>query len=257
MFCVYCGSKNPNFGDFCSICGKGLYKNDAESQSRINPDESSPQIPTSTAYAFAPKDMNEYSAEYAIKTNDDLLLLNQQRDDLVPAAQSALLTELQSRDCLPTGNLTGQTSADSGLKGVGGWLLFLCVMLTVVNPLLIGITLANEIYTVVQREYVEDWLWRLVWAEMILGSLVILFGVYAGMALWKVRPHAVQFALTYIVILPLYVIALEVVAIVVVPNATALSFDGVAIGRSLVGAIIWMAYLQRSVRVRNTYPDAA
>src|SRR5580704_15804146 len=80
-------------------------------------------------------------------------------------------------------------------EGLGGWLLFLCVSLTLVGPLL---TLGYLVWLIYLNTYyvVPEW----VPIEILLLPLLAVFSVYAGVALWTLRPRGVRIVKIYLVV---------------------------------------------------------
>jgi len=149
----------------------------------------------------------------------------------------------------------------SELKGVGGWLLLLCLRLTIFGPIFLLITLFGAIST--SNEY------SIAFAQapgftvviiVIVCSIYIvpmLFGIYAGIALWTIRKHAVR--LTKIA--TLIFLGLNLLDILAALGMAALgrqvaNLSGAYVALNLPilgGNIVWYAYLNRSERVKNTY----
>lgn len=81
---------------------------------------------------------------------------------------------------------------------------------------------------------------------------LIVFGVYAGIELWKKRPRGVLLAKRFL-------IAFGIVSIlgrVLLPRALGLASKGSAAIPPLLIAAAWYIYLTRSRRVRQTYGTA-
>jgi hypothetical protein len=128
--------------------------------------------------------------------------------------------------------------------GVGGWLLVLCALLLVWHPLSLGLAASS----VLDRLPVRGLPLALV---LMLRLLVTALGIAAGLALLTRRGAAVALAKTalvasaatdlFVYLTPFY------------PN-NRLPGDTVwYVAASLTYHGIWLAYLFRSTRVRNTY----
>ena len=144
----------------------------------------------------------------------------------------------------------GQAGAPPGPRGVGGWLLLLCVMLTIVGPLIVlGLLLL----------YCQGRPASLGLAAVVLlqaGSTA--YGMYAGLGLWALRPGALQRAKKAL----LYGLAANVVTAVVqlAAGPAAGSASGLlnSVMLQLLPDLVFFtacfAYLNKSARVQATYP---
>ena len=142
---------------------------------------------------------------------------------------------------------TNPVSTPSTAKpyGIGGWLAFLCVSFTVISPL----AWFGETVNFLQKDHVA------------LGVLALVMGTFSilvAVDLWQKDPSAIKRVKAYLL--------LNIGASVIISFAgTPGSLDdphvlGFAIGQSIavlvVGSIvtaIWWLYLDKSVRVKNTY----
>ena len=157
----------------------------------------------------------------------------------------------------------GKSTPDSPLVGVKGWLLVFCVLLTIVVPLLALWNLVSEWAVVAHiaegpyADYLSTIRLIVVLNEMVAIPLAA-FGVYAGIALWSVKPNAVRIAkiglvasLAYNLLWPL---VLEAVSDLPreIHNAMISELANGA-RNALISFAIWFTYLYRSKRVRATY----
>lgn len=140
-------------------------------------------------------------------------------------------------------------------KGVRGWLLVLCLMLTVVGPAISTWLMANE-YTNAAPLFSES----LSVHVLVVGSLVFMacsvaFGAYAGLRLWLIRPNAVNTAKHAL----LFGLAADVItttieaATALVPSDRLLFQVEVSLVPSLIFFTLCFAYLNKSKRVYATY----
>jgi hypothetical protein len=150
-------------------------------------------------------------------------------------------------------------AAESGLHGVRGWLLVLCLYLMVLVPLLailglIGVWQGASKAPSLQNALIFEALF-----EFALGA----FAFYAGLALYQRRAGAAAIAKIYfITMLTLGVLVLGIVLLGLVSQfsdpALARQLRGPAIVaalRQIVPAGLWLFYLEQSKRVRATYPE--
>lgn len=142
-------------------------------------------------------------------------------------------------------------------RGVRGWLLVLCVVMTLVGPV-ISAWLIAEGYAVAVPYFAGS---RLVLAVFI-GTLMltlaaVAYGIHAGLRLWWVRPGAVATAKNAL----LFGLAVDVVSAAVHTAMRPVAESGWALRSDLTSTLlpglvfftVCFAYLNRSARVRATY----
>jgi hypothetical protein len=148
------------------------------------------------------------------------------------------------------------------VTGVGGWLLFLCYALTVFSPLnWIRESVASyhvfkrvvPVYPLFGPRYA---LITLITLLTLITGAVMLFGLYAGVQLWRERRGAVTLARRFLVLVPLVPLA-GPIPYAFLPGVP-VNLKAVAEGFlfTLFWAVLWYSYLRRSVRVENTFPEA-
>lgn len=151
-------------------------------------------------------------------------------------------------------------SPDS-LKGVGGWLAFLIVILTVLSPVANIGMLAKEFHDIEMESpimlhisaYVQyKWF---CWGAVLVASAI---SITAGCLLWKKHEwKSVRYTISVLWLIGPF-------SIVLVGLYFYMSFGTDMIGgfmkdmsgpfaKSIFWAIVWTAYLLKSKRVRNTY----
>jgi hypothetical protein len=121
------------------------------------------------------------------------------------------------------------TILESTPHGVGGWLLVLCILLTVVSPLFC---------------FAELWRYQTDF-QLLLNIVLILFSILTGILLWTGRRIGRQLAEIY------FWIFLALAWLYVLFNNSPEQ-----IGRAVAASIIcpaWLLYLNKSKRVFNTY----
>jgi len=144
-------------------------------------------------------------------------------------------------------------------RGVRGWLLILCLNTTILDPLTMFLTVFLVASATKPFFGEHPDLLRLCLASGILRLALAVFSVYAGVALWKIAPGAVSIAKKYFLAVVLYAVVASFLPVLVgLPRE---SYEEMA-GQSLVNsfltmayAIAWYSYLQRSRRVKATYPS--
>jgi hypothetical protein len=128
--------------------------------------------------------------------------------------------------------------------GVGGWLLILCRLLVVGHPLSLAVTATNALNAISVRG-------APVAIILLVRLMVVGFGVAAGRALQNVRPGAVGLAKT-----ALLTSAATDVFVYTTPFYPSNRLPGdtvLYVLASLAYHGLWIAYLQRSKRVRATF----
>jgi hypothetical protein len=146
------------------------------------------------------------------------------------------------------------------LQGVGGWLMFFIVCLTIIGPLIALFTVVILLMGAGANVNSDSTLASLfaVFALLIIPYTV--WGMFIGIALWKIRPGAVRQAKQYLIwgsipfaflfnLLPFMVLPPWHRGAQLAPSA----FTSIAISVAL--ALAWNSYLTKSRRVAITYPQ--
>jgi len=149
----------------------------------------------------------------------------------------------------------------AGLHGVRGWLLLLCVYLVIVMPLIAVLGAIGAL----QRAAAAPALRGALLTEVVLDVGLSILAAYAGWALYRMRHNAVRITKIYFIIM----FALAIFGLItLLATAPVLSQpqDNVALLNTLrapamvaslrqaILSAVWLVYLQRSKRVRATYP---
>ncbi len=143
------------------------------------------------------------------------------------------------------------------LKGVKGWLLFLCLCLTVLDPLSIvtNLFIATDAAKTEFERHPEFLTFILVSGVCRIALMV--FSIYAGISLWKVVPGAVLVAKKYLQAVLFYsVFAVFLPRIVGLPDEIYRDLAAANLVNSLLTicyVAAWFLYLTHSKRVRATY----
>ena len=146
---------------------------------------------------------------------------------------------------------------DIQFKGVRGWLLLLCVNLTILDPFSI---LFNLIFvTNLSKPYFDKQagLLKLIFINGTCSIGLAVFSIYAGVSLWKVLPSAPAVAKKYLLAVSIYsIISLFIPALVGLTDESDKSLSGNNIINGLLTilyATVWYLYLKKSRRVQITY----
>ncbi len=146
------------------------------------------------------------------------------------------------------------------LKGVGGWLLLLIVLLAIYTPVMgfynlyYDFIVSARVFPVLESN--PAWVqYRM--AVWIVFAIFCLFCFIAGYALWRVhKPMSVQFAIGVIwlagPVVPLVYAAIAS-AVFHLDFAQAIKPFYLGIAATAIQSAIWTGYLLKSVRVKNTY----
>jgi hypothetical protein len=134
------------------------------------------------------------------------------------------------------------------LRGVGGWLLFLCIGLTFFAPVSQALIAAKALRNLATLRLSIQTFLRIGTVGTIYGGLAI-FSCIAGVMLWMENPRGVSVAKAYFL----------VAAVLPILLYSALRFAGmevdllrIVLGR-LASSAMWYAYLSSSRRVKLTY----
>ena len=160
----------------------------------------------------------------------------------------------------------GEEIKDCGLttpniSGVSGWLGYLVVMLTILNPLLGAVKISTQFRLVAAQfpQLANNPQWKdymqVSWV-IVTAAAAICF--VAGYRLWKIHFfESVRFTITALWLAGPLGNILNIISAVIIfgSNAGSGFFTQMVAGTisSAIGAGIWTTYLMRSARVRNTY----
>lgn len=143
----------------------------------------------------------------------------------------------------------------TGPSGIGGWLLFYCISLTILAPLL---SLFQAISTVQIAEKAPT-LRNALLVET--GGVILLMagGIIVGILLWTRHRHALRIVKAFLIGRLCAFVAIEIITLFLMQHLGSKVFEaGVtgAIGASIREAIyflIWWFYFKKSKRVANTF----
>jgi hypothetical protein len=148
---------------------------------------------------------------------------------------------------------------EKGYKGVRGWLLLLCLILTILYPLggLISITAVID----TPKSYFDQdpALFTFILIGGICNICLFVYSMYVGVSLWKVAPNAVTSAKRYLLVLFHYSFLS-----IFLPQLVGLSekiqteiYAMYSLSRlvAMAEAFLWYLYIRKSKRVRATYGE--
>ena len=141
---------------------------------------------------------------------------------------------------------------------VGGWLLTLCLILTIVYP---GATLFVILFHAIPAATSAPGYNRMVLLSAYSGvfGILALLSFVTGLKLWLIKPSAVRSARRYLLTYLATNVAYFISWIAVIrPTAQAsyLEMGYYHVAAPVASFALWWSYLEHSKRVHNTYPAA-
>ncbi len=140
---------------------------------------------------------------------------------------------------------------------VRGWLLFLCVSLTILSPSLTLINLLNGYSAANQLSDKFPLLMTITHADSILSTILMTFSIYSGIALWRIKPGAARLTKIYLLIFLGYALIepfLYAFAELPPQSNQVIIEEGIkGFFRGVVYVTIWFLYLSKSRRVKHTF----
>ena len=194
---------------------------------------------------------------WQLKTNEEIIDAAKHLLDYTESTQSKIQDEISKRGLRDSIEKKPETIVYPGPRGVGGWLLVFCVILTILIPLFKLPSLFST-YRDASRLF-ESFprLYFIVLLNTVLGVGLIIFSIYAGVSLWQKNSKGPVIAKRYLFVYLVYAFfsngllflaGLPTEAIEAVLREAFLN-----IFNSAIFAGIWYAYLERSIRVKNTF----
>jgi hypothetical protein len=163
-------------------------------------------------------------------------------DEILGTASSSSNAPAQAR---PAG-------VNSPYYGWGGWLALFCIVQIFIQPLFLLVLCAEDVSAFGYNSSVDDFL-----VLEILGMLGMgVFGVIAGIRLWRLRPGAVGIAKAYLVTALVWSILKAVLAYAMLEGryqeaVGTQEIKGVL--GTLIPFLIWFSYFNVSKRVKATF----
>ncbi|MBT8379117.1 MAG: DUF2569 family protein [Ignavibacteria bacterium] len=148
------------------------------------------------------------------------------------------------------------------LIGVHGWLLFFCITLIFLSPLINLVSIIP--YLVEDYYFLKSYplLELVTYADILLSLALLVFGIYVGIKIWTIRPNAIKVANSFLNVLLVYVIITSLL-IFLFYSIYNIKFSTEIVGLignmiretvySVLYVFIWKLYLKNSVRVKNTF----
>jgi hypothetical protein len=148
-------------------------------------------------------------------------------------------------------------NANIKYKGVNGWLLLLCINLTILDPFAMLFNLVSITYFV--KPHFDNFpaLINLMLISGSCGLAIMVFSVYSGISLWKMLPNAVSTVKKYFFVVFFYsLFSVVLPSLVGLPEKAQVDFSANTAFNSLITVLyiaVWYIYLNRSKRVKATY----
>ena len=169
-----------------------------------------------------------------------------------PARPSASMAHVSAHSPLASENV------DPGLKGVRGWLLGFCLVLTVFMPLISIGALVVEYQQAKQYFDRGPGLLRMMQLEVVVQFALVIFSIYAGYLLWAVKPGATTTAKIFLcTLLATNILSGPILGLLAGVNDTSMAALWSEVPSRTYRPMVWflplMGYLRLSKRVRATY----
>lgn len=202
MFCGKCGVQNPDNYSFCSACGFSLQ--------RLQPASSA------GGTAVSPVPAVEVAARPQVPVTE----------------REALLEPEKHIDA----EVTRYAPGAGPLRGVGGWLLFFCVVTTIITPLVSMVEAVNSNDPIV----------------ILTEVAFTILALCTGLSLWRVRPHALRWVRAYLIAGP----CLSMIAVYALQGqATYTTYEPTSnpVVAAVIFVVTWWQYFRKSKRVKATF----
>jgi hypothetical protein len=152
-------------------------------------------------------------------------------------------------------HLRPQLDSSGSPADVSGWLLALCLVLTIVLPATSFYLIISHTIPTLITAHTLSRIFLLSVYSLVFGALAVL-SFAAGLRLWLVKPHAVGFARRFLLIYLTTNAAYFVFWIAVIRPTAQVAYAEMG-WYHLVGPAVfvyfWHTYLEHSKRVRSTY----
>lgn len=143
------------------------------------------------------------------------------------------------------------------LRGVGGWLKFFCVLLTIIFPLYAIGGISNAIEVVGPDSIAPDFVQTVTLLGMIGALIEGVFAFFCGIAIWSGSKRGGQIAMVFLFAYPLIALLINSLSFALINNNPAAEFAKINLATDVFANIlfsaVWLLYFKFSKRVRNTY----
>jgi len=144
------------------------------------------------------------------------------------------------------------------LNGVNGWLKFLCLILTIIDPLFTLVDMVKAYNSTININFhTSSPLRTFIIVNLALVIFILSLEILSGIRLWKVHPHAIRTFKIFLIVYLIYSLGICLLPFIVgFPENVAklMSSESLkGLPRSLMFIAIWGTYITFSSRVKNTY----
>ncbi|MBE9527756.1 MAG: DUF2569 family protein [Proteobacteria bacterium] len=257
MNCPKCGIRAAKHAISC-FCGYEFIKSNQETEPEASPDvspEASEETPENAypSSSEADHDTETYDEETYDEPGSDTPIYEEEEQAQGAEQNKAAETVEQSA----AGPTEDSYSDPERYDRVGGWLLLLCVLLTVLGPLATAYSLIAG-YGQLQGLFEETPGLRSFYnMNFILNIGLGLFSLWAGFSLWTRMAGAVERAKNYLLARVAYSVILYFLPTMSgLPEEMSTGIQSEIVAASTFSFIyiaIWYLYLTKSKRVRGTY----
>lgn len=136
-------------------------------------------------------------------------------------------------------------------------MLFFCIVLTILTPVITVFNITSGYQEVSPYFEMYPRFLTVIVIDAVFSIALTGFSIYAGVALWKIRPNAVKIAKKYLLAMLGYSILGSFLPFMAgLPseaNQAMIAEVAKDLFRAVISFAVWYSYLNRSVRVRETY----
>lgn len=150
---------------------------------------------------------------------------------------------------------------NDSLSGVGGWLLFLCISLTIITPIVTILSIVFFWIEVSPFFLINTQLCTATYFYIGMRILICAYGIHAGSQLWMTAPDGLNLAKTFLWISLAFGVFADFMFVFfsnleATPDLPDFGLEMVAGAiKSPINFALWYGYLKKSKRVRNTFPQ--
>jgi len=145
--------------------------------------------------------------------------------------------------------------------GVKGWLLLLCLVLTLFNPIASMVNLASVFKASSSFFQLYPGLKIITVIDLILSIGIICFSFYAGISLWRIRSTGVKITKAFLLTFLGYAVVANILpffaGLPAHANEAMKTEAFIGVLRAAIIVFIWYAYLLKSKRIHATFPSSA
>jgi hypothetical protein len=263
--CIFCGGQCGGLGEFLISLGlpflalyfsrikKALVKIKNKILRRDLPGAVLDEPITCKCCGEALRDCREISSQSIDCENLELLDLKFQDNESAEISISTDTTKPNNQIKLET---------ETAPEGVKGWLLLLCLNLTIFIPTtyLYQVNCILDLYNSTQNKILFLIFKKLLLFNIVTGITMLflaIFSFYVGMKLWNIKSGAVKIAKAFLIIQLFLIVIITIIrpfiTFSIEPKGTIFGAILLSLIPSLFQFGLWYLYLSKSSRVYNTY----